>query len=261
MGTITKALNLLNYFSETAPELGLMEFKKLSGQDKATVHRHLTELTANGFLEQNPETRKYRLGAAILRLSAVRERTFPARRIVAHWVKELACQVEELVHASLIQGSRMSSLCFHDGRVGGTRVYFSEADMLPMHATASGLSALAFGPPDILKKVLARKLESYTEYTPTDPQALLAKVEEARRKGYAVSNQTYEREVCSVSAPFFENSAKASGAISVAIPATRIDETKINEVARHLWQISDAVSDQLGGAVPQEFRQHMARVS
>ena len=73
MGTITKALELLNLFSRTKPEIGLMEFARLSGRDKATVHRHLTELEENGFVEQHPQTRAYRLGPAILRLTAVRE--------------------------------------------------------------------------------------------------------------------------------------------------------------------------------------------
>ena len=41
MPTIDKALGLLDHFSGTAPEIGLAEFRELSGFDKATVHRYL----------------------------------------------------------------------------------------------------------------------------------------------------------------------------------------------------------------------------
>ena len=111
MGTITKALELLNEFSPSRAEIGLVEMARLTGRDKATVHRHLTELEANGFLEQNPSTRAYRLGAAVLRLAALREHSFPTRRLLRPLVTELAEEIGELVHASLLQSDGLSPLC------------------------------------------------------------------------------------------------------------------------------------------------------
>ena len=261
MGTISKALKLLNFFSEDTPEIGLMDFKKLSGQDKATTHRHLTELAANGFIEQNPETRKYRLGAAVLRLSAVRERTFPARRIVSQWTKVLAEEIGELVHASLIQGSTVSPLCFHDGAKGATRIHFSEAEILPMHATASGLAALAFGPSGLLEKITSAELQPYTKKTPTDPVSIEHMVEETRANGYAFSDQAYEDEVTSVAVPFYENRPTASGTIAVAIPNSRISTTDIDAVVRHLWRVSAAISDELGGALPPQLKEFLTKAA
>lgn len=255
MGTITKALNLLNYFSEHSPELGLMEFKKLTGQDKATVHRHLTELEANGFLEQNEETRKYRLGGAILRLSTVRETTFPARRIVTQWVNRLSQELGELVHASLLQNEEMSPLCSNDGGAGGTRVYYSAADMLPLHATASGIATLAFGPPELLDRVLNSKRKIYTGATITDDKKLIDLVSSARKKGYAFSDQAFELEVSSFAAPFFEKGAHAYGAIAVALPSSRLSKFNENELAQRLWQTSEAISNALGGNIPVDVRE------
>ena len=90
MGTITKALDLLTHFSAARPEIGLSQFVRLSGRDKATVHRHLTELEANGYLEQNPVSRAYRLGPALLRLAAVREAASPTRDLLRPIVADLA---------------------------------------------------------------------------------------------------------------------------------------------------------------------------
>ena len=105
MGTITKALELLNFFSRSRPEIGLGEFVRLSGRDKATVHRHLVELEANGFLDQHPDTRAYRLGPALLRLSGVREITHPVRSVLRPIVTQMADDLGELVHVSLIQAA------------------------------------------------------------------------------------------------------------------------------------------------------------
>jgi len=250
MGTVSKALELLNLFSDATPEMGLIEFAKSSGRDKATVHRYLGELEANGFLEQNPETKRYRLGVAVLRLSAIRERTFPTRALVSERVSILAAKIGELAHASLIQGLQMSPICFRDGGTGSTRVYFSEADMLPLHATSSGLAALAFGPDELLKKVKAKKLESYTKYTAIDQEQLIELVNETKDNGYAYSHQTFEDEVCSVAVPFFETEPHAIGTLAIAVPRVRMDALAVSEIAQLLWQESQIISHELGGTIP-----------
>ena len=66
MSTVTKALELLNYFSSETPELGLSEFARAAARDKATVYRHLSALEKSGFIEKNPRTSHYRLGPAVL---------------------------------------------------------------------------------------------------------------------------------------------------------------------------------------------------
>jgi DNA-binding IclR family transcriptional regulator len=254
MGTISKALNLLNYFSESTPELGLMDFTKLSGQDKATVHRHLSEMARNGFLEQNPGNRKYRLGGAILRLSAVREKSFPTRRIVSQCVDQLARQVGELVHCSIIQNTEMSPVYYFDASNAATRVNFSEAEMLPLHATSSGLTALAFGPPKLLESLTSKDLARYTSNTITDLQTLRDAVEHIRAKGFAFSDQSYEEDVCSVAVPFFEVGPHAYGTVAIAIPASRFDPGKKPELVDGLRRASHAISQQLGGSIPLQLK-------
>lgn len=254
MGTITKALGLLNHFSESSPELGLMDFKVLTGTDKATVHRHLCELLENGYLEQNDTTRKYRLGASILRLASIREKTFPAKRIVSHWVQKLSAQIGELVHASVIQQLNMSPLCFYDAGVGATRVYFNEADVLPMHATASGQAAIAFGHPELLTKIMKRDLKKFTEYTITSPAKLQSAIEKARSDGYAYVDQAFEHEVCSLAVPFFENDTYAYGTIAIAVPASRMNETNILKFSNALWKTAENISNELGGEIPKNLK-------
>ena len=48
MSTISKALGLLDLFNEARPRLGLTDVHRLTGRDKATVHRHLVALEEAG---------------------------------------------------------------------------------------------------------------------------------------------------------------------------------------------------------------------
>ena len=52
MGTISKALGLLDLYSVHSKQISLGEFIRLSGQPKPTVHRYLSELCKLGYLEQ-----------------------------------------------------------------------------------------------------------------------------------------------------------------------------------------------------------------
>lgn len=254
MGTITKALTLLNHFSASRPEIGLTEFRKLSGQDKATVHRHLVELAANGFLEQNPGTKGYRLGPAILRLAAVRERLFPARTLVAPLVEQLAAELGELVHVSLREGDHLSPLYHHDALIHGTRVYFDEAELLPLHATASGLAMLAFGPDQLLADLLKAPLKAWTRHSITNPNELKASVDKVREDGIAYVDQGFEDHVSSFAAPVFGDRLEAIGTIAVAAPTVRMTEDLKSRIRRDLPRTAAEVTDKLGGLVPTDLK-------
>lgn len=261
MGTITKALNLLNHFCPGRAEIGLTEFRTLSGQDKATVHRHLIELAANGFLEQNPVTRGYRLGPAILRLAAVRERLFPARSIVAPIVERLASELGELVHVSLREGLHLSPLIHYDALIHGTRVYFDEAELLPLHATASGHAMMAFGPEHLLRDVLKGGLPASTAHTITDPARLTEIVDDVRDHGIAFVDQGFEADVSSYAAPLFGDQPEAIGTIAVAVPTIRMTDDMKRRIRDALPGTAAEVTDKLGGVVPAHLKRIWAHAA
>ena len=139
MGTISNALSLLNYFSEVRSEIGLADFKRLCGRDKATTYRYLSELVAFGLLEQDPVSRLYRLGPAVLRLANVRESAFPLRDSIRTIVDRLSDATAETAHASLLDGLSLSTVAKKESPKHAARVSLSEA-IIPLHATASGMS-------------------------------------------------------------------------------------------------------------------------
>jgi DNA-binding IclR family transcriptional regulator len=249
MTTIKKALGLLEYFSSSKPEINLIEFRGLSGFDKGTVHRYLTSLRYAGFLEQNQKTRAYRLGPAIIRLAAVREQTFPIVKIIAPHVDHLADTTQELVHASLAQPQGMSALYYKDGGYSGTRVGFEESEILPFHATSSGISMMAFGPSRILEVEITQTFQKFTDTTPVTVDSVKTLIKEAQQKGYAATNQTFEDDVYSIAAPFFDADAAAIGTLAIATPSTRVDSSNCITLARLLVKTALSITQDLGGTI------------
>ncbi len=256
MGTITKALDLLGYFSRSRPDIGLTDFVRLSGRDKATVHRHLTELQENGFLDQDMITRSYRLGPAILRLAAVREATNPFQTMIRPIVVRLANEVGELCHASLLQDDVLSPVCHFDPALHGTQVHFHESELLPLHATSSGLAVLAFGPQNLRDRVLGTQLNAYTSATITDPTFLEEKIDDARASGIASLDRAFDEEVTSQGAAIFDASGTVLGALSVAVPTVRATTERLEKIRKELISAAIAASNSLGGVLPQDHPFH-----
>ncbi|WP_416882614.1 IclR family transcriptional regulator [Marivita sp.] len=253
MGTITKALDLLNLFSATQPEIGLGEFVRLSGRDKATVHRHLTELAENGYLEQDSESRAYRLGPAVLRLAALRETLFPTRKILSRIVVELSQKVGELAHASLLQSNAMSPLVHADPCVHGVQVHFDIAEMLPLHATSSGLAALAFSSKEFQEQFLSGELTRFTDSTITDPDVLRRALKDARSYGVATLTAAFDDGVSSVGAPLFGPGGRIVGSLSVAIPSIRVTPENLRPFAVAVLAYAEQASIALGGRFPKDL--------
>ncbi len=246
MGTISKALELLGFFSTTKGEIGLSEFVRLAKRDKATVHRHLSELEENGYLEQHPVSRAYRLGPALLRLASVREATFPTRLLLAPIVVELSETVGELAHASLLQGDVLTPVFHADPRLHGTQVHFDPAEVLPLHATSSGIAVLAFSSPALLQRVLNRPLTLHTSKTVTQSEHLRALVEEVRETGLAAKAGTFDEDVGSQAVPLFGDGGRVIGALAVAEPLSRFKPERQQEIAMQLKSAARHASLSLG---------------
>jgi len=253
MPTIDKALGLLDHFSSTSPEIGLSELRGLSGFDKGTVHRYLSNLRDCGFVEQNAKTKAYRLGPALLRLAAVREKTVPLEKIASPLLSALATNTGELVHAALPQRQGMSTLFATDGGHRGIRVRFDPAELLPFHATSSGIALLAFGSQQFSSQALGDSLPAFTETTSSTTDQVNVLIERAQRIGYAFADQSYEREVCSIAVPFYSTTESAIGTVAIATPAARMNKATHRDFAVALTDTSRSLSKDLGGCIPSDL--------
>ena len=251
MSTVSKAIDLLSWFTVERAQIGLAEFQRLTGRDKATTYRYLTALEESGLLEQDPQTRAYRMGPAVLRLAHVREATVPRRAGVRLVLPILAEATGELAHASVLQGSSLVTLTDHASTRHSARVVLDEP-VLPLHATGSGLAVLAYGTPSLLKAAL-KKLDRYTDKTHTTPTELNNAIQAARQLGFGIIDQAYEEGVFGIGVPLFDSSNNVAGAVAVASVATRVSTESIDIIKRELIVAARQITHSWGGSIPEEL--------
>lgn len=250
MGTVGKALDLLDLFTRQRVQAGLSELARLSGLNKATCHRLLTEMESRGLVEQVGAAREYRLGPAVLRLAALREAAVPTREAAMPVLRALAEATGETAHLSHLVAGRLQTLAFAYSARHGTKVMMEDADFLPFHATASGMAVLAFLPDAQAEAILSAPLAQLTQATLTDPAALSARMAAVRSAGHAETASTFESDVHGTAVPLFDAHGACIGSLAIAAPAPRMTDELQASIRAELRRAGAEITALWGGTLP-----------
>ncbi|MEZ5796982.1 MAG: IclR family transcriptional regulator [Paracoccaceae bacterium] len=244
MGTVGKALDLLDLFTHQQPQMGLSLLARAAGLNKATCHRLLTELESRGMVEQVGPAREYRLGPAVLRLAALRESAVPTREAAMPVLRRLAEATGETAHLSHLVAGRLQTLAFAYSARHGMKVTMEDADFLPFHSTASGAAVTAFLP----EAEAARILDAA-------PDAALfgGRVESCRTHGWAETLSTFEKDVQGIAVPLFDAASACSGALAVAAAAPRMTPDLRRLILTELRQAGAEITALWGGTPPESL--------
>jgi len=251
---VERALGLLSTFSTSEPELSLTELSSRLDLNPSTTFRLLVTLQSHGYLEQNPENRKYRLGVACLELGSVFLNQSDIRKEALPILNGLRDDCKETVHLARLTGSEVVYLERLDGLlpigIMGSRV----GRRAPAHCTGLGKAMLAYIPETEIRQLYAEPgFRHFTPNTITDLTELLSELACIRERGYAIDNEEHEPGVKCVAVPIWDYRQKVVGAISVSGPAGRIDRAiaerglvaKVKEAGR-------AISSRLAGDMKHE---------
>ncbi|MDQ2066526.1 IclR family transcriptional regulator [Xinfangfangia sp. CPCC 101601] len=250
MGTVSKALELLDLFTQRQPQLGLSQIAREAGLNKATCHRLLQEMEGAGFVEQTGPAREYRLGPAVLRLAALREAAVPTQAAAMPALRSLAEVTGETAHLSRLVAGRLQTIGFAYGTQHSMMVRMEDADFLPFHATASGMVVLAFQPDSLAAQLLGAALPQLTQSTATDPAAFLSRLPAIRARGHAETESTFEPEVHGLALPLFDANSACLGSIAVATPAARMGPDQRQKTLAALVKAAAEITRAWGGQLP-----------
>jgi IclR family transcriptional regulator, pca regulon regulatory protein len=253
--SLAKGLRVLMVFTSDEPELVLAEVARRAGMDNATAFRLLNTLVMSGFVEKVDGTRRFRLTLKCLDLgfnaiarSDLRTQARPVLRGLVGETSEAASigvlDDGEVVYIERIQAG-LARLGV-DVRIGSR---------VPVHSTAIGQAILAFLPRAAQVQILeSRPRLKLTERTIVDLDRLLARLQQVRLRGYAVSDQENVAGLCVLSAPVLDTDGVPVAGISVAAPSMRLPMKEFEKLAvRPLIHAAESLSRVLqvtgGGAV------------
>ncbi|MDK3071956.1 IclR family transcriptional regulator [Sedimentitalea sp. JM2-8] len=247
--TVEKALGLLDFFNDRNPSLGLSELARMGGHNKATALRFLTALESKGFVERDASSRTYHIGPAFLRFAKIRATSFPWTEAVSETLRWLVDETGETSHASVLAGAALVNIGQVESR-RSNRVIIDPGEALPFHATASGLTFLAFAEPGFVERVLSRELRAHTPDTDLSPARIREKLATIRSSGWGRAEGTYEEDVIGFAAPYFDADRAVCGAVAVAMPSARVTKASETIVVSAVKSAARKLTAARGGPTP-----------
>lgn len=114
--SLQRAINILDLFDEQAAELGVTEIAEKLGLHKSTAAGLIYTLEYNGYLDQDPDTRKYRLGFNLVERAFTLLDQLDIREVALPHLQELRDWCDESVNLALKFGSfEVGRSCCGDG--------------------------------------------------------------------------------------------------------------------------------------------------
>jgi len=248
LSSVKKALELLDHFTAERPELSLAEISREVDAHKSSVFRVLSTLKAAGFLEKDPLSGKYRLGLKILDLAGRVWGRHDIRQIATPYMEELARETSEIIHLAVLDGSDLvylekkgqGQVLTVATRVGGRN---------PAYASSMGKILLADLSENELKAILGRgKLKKLTPNTIDEIPKLIEELARIREQGFAVDNEETFQGIRCVGAPIRDAGGKVVAAVSVTVPAQRMDDKRVRELWRLVTNTARMISERVAAS-------------
>ena len=245
LSSVRNAARLLKEFSIREPELGVTELATRLGIGKSTVHRLLATLAGEDLIERDPNSGRYRLGAAVHDLGSAVSAGNNLHAAVVLPMTELRDRTGETVQVGVLDGRDVVYVERLDSP-NTLRLFVDVGRRSEANATGTGKCLLAFLPPDQLDRLLdGWELRRRTPHTIASQAQLRRDLRRIRRLGYAVTQNESELGVLSVAAPIRDTAGRVVAAISVAGPIQRMEHT-LPAITRAVTEAGAATSRRLG---------------
>ncbi len=245
---VDKAFQMLNLFRDQK-QLRLADVRDALGLTQSRAHRLMAMLVYHGFAAQDPLTRIYRPGPALVDLGLSVIRGMDLRSVARPVLEELAAEVGETIGLGVLEGSEVRYIDGVESELA-LRVASRVGRLLPAHATSIGKALLAELPEQTLRVLYpSEKLTPVTSKTIVRRSELEEELRLVRSRGYAVNASESEEGVGSVAMAIHDPARGAIAAISIAAPLSRMPATETEASAERLRGAAERITERLAAPI------------
>lgn len=229
VGSVEKAFQVLEAFRDTHRAMSMAEIARAAQLDRSATQRLVHTMEQLGYVRRPPDSTLYGLAPKVLTLSYNYLRSRELIERASPYLLDISRTLGETCNLQELDGHEIVFLARFPGK-HLVNVDFAVGYRLPAVFTASGRAMLSRLAVPMRRDIIrATPLNPVTSYTETEPKLLMARIDEAARKGYSiVMNQTLVGDI-SVAAAITDHDGHPVAAINIAVPTTRWTVEKAEE--------------------------------
>jgi DNA-binding IclR family transcriptional regulator len=242
---VTRALSILNAFTDDHPDWGLTELANSLELNRTTTYRLLTALESFDLVVREPDTERYILGSGLIVLAGRALRVNPVRSASKPELERLATETGETATLEVLSGHEMLVI----DEIFGSRLMksiLSVGTHWPAFATSTGHAVMANLPAAELDTILQAPMPQLTTETITSPQVLRQKLAQVQEDGYAVVADALELGFTAIGAAIRNYDGYPIAAISLDGPTARLTGARLLEIGALVRDAALRISKQFG---------------
>lgn len=245
IGSVDSALRLLLLIAKR-DHLRIADASRELGVARSTAHRLMQMLQYHGLVRQDPESKSYSAGQALINLGLQVVGKLDIRAAARDAMEVLAAELQETVHLIALQPDAKVICLQSVESPKALRVGDRTGMILEAHATSAGRAMLSTLTDEEVKALYPNpRLTKVQPGTIATRKELLDELRLIRERGYAVQSNQSEPDVSAISVPIQDGEASASLALTVAIPTSRFPSAELPAIGdlltRHAAQIAGAL--------------------
>ena len=219
---VGKALGLLVLLGDEPRGASAAELSRRAGLPFSTTYRLLGSLTRDGFVDYEPDGRRYHLGLRVFQLG---QRVSNHHGFAGTALPVLRRVTEETGEATILS-VRDGNHHLTVNKVDGPQTFRVTSDpghLGALHTTSVGKALVAFADDATRARLVEElELEPLTELSLTDRDAFRAEIELIRRRGYATMDEENEPGMRAIAVPVFNSQGHAFASLATAAPVFRM---------------------------------------
>lgn len=244
---VGKALGLLVLLGDEPRGASAAEISRRADLPFSTTYRLLGSLTRDGFVDYEPDGRRYHLGLRIFQLGQRVSNHHGFAGTAMPVLRRVTEQTGEATILSVRDGHHHLTV----NKVDGPQMFRVTSDpghLGSLSTTAVGKALVAFAEDAEREKLLAElPLERLTEKSIVDRDAFRAEIEEVRRRGYAVMDEENELGMRALAVPLLNAQGYAFASLATAAPVFRLT---VEGLEAHVPLLQEAAAE-LAARLPQ----------
>lgn len=239
------ALQILEHVAVQREAIGVTTLAEHFGTNKSKIYRHLKTLAQQGYVVQDEASERYRVGARLVAVGRAISDNVDIVREASAEMRKLRNALNHSVVLSLMDRGGVRVVAVESG-TSAIEITVKPGSLLEWHASAQGKLALAFGKPELRKRVLAGELKAYTPQTITDKDQLEAQLDLIRHQGWATAPNEPVTGLNAVAAPIFDASGALAGTVAIVDSVQFIAEPPSEAQVSSLVEAGRFISERIG---------------
>ncbi|MFH1862982.1 MAG: IclR family transcriptional regulator [bacterium] len=247
--SLVKSLAIIDILAESSDGMGVTEIGEKVGMNKSTVHRILTTLVHEKYVEQDRVKGNYRLSLKVFEIARKILNNIRPTKVITPYLEKLAEQTGESARFSVVdyENTRLI-VCDEVLTLKPIKVRSHLGESLSLSGTAAGKMFLANMSDEKIKDIMDQKgRKTVLEDDNYSFSQLRGDLNVVREKGYAYDRGQDEVEmICDVAAPVYDETGRIIALIEVFVPAFRCQKNFEQEAGKLVKHAAHEISLKLG---------------